>query len=256
MHQAVILIQLTNAAGCTSTSSSIVAINVQPVTPTAPVLGTITQPNCYNTTGSVILNGLPAIGTWILTRYPGTVTTPGSGTSITIPGLAGGTYNFTVINADGCTSFVSSDVIINVPLVLNATLDYTNVLCNSTNNGEIWISLPSGGSGSYEYTINGGSNWQGETIYSGLAPGTYNVQMRDASSPTCIIVLNNNLVITEPEVLNATVTSGDVTCYGSGDGTITIENPTGGSGSYLFSYSGIESWSESSTFTECTPGNL
>ncbi|MHB1147465.1 MAG: glycine-rich domain-containing protein [Lutibacter sp.] len=100
---------VTSAAGCTSTTSANVVVNAQPSTPTAPTVGTITQPTCATSTGSVVLNGLPATGTW--TINPRAIT--GTGTSTTISGLATGTYNYTVTNATGCTSTVSSDVVIN-----------------------------------------------------------------------------------------------------------------------------------------------
>ena len=61
---------VTNAAGCTSVASANVVINAQPATPTAPVVGTITQPTCAVATGSVPLSGLPASGTWTLTQSP------------------------------------------------------------------------------------------------------------------------------------------------------------------------------------------
>ncbi|MBK6783585.1 MAG: hypothetical protein IPG79_07385 [Saprospiraceae bacterium] len=52
-----------------------------------PVAGTITQPTCSNSTGSVVLNGLPSSGTWTITRSPGNVTYTGTGTSYTVTGL-------------------------------------------------------------------------------------------------------------------------------------------------------------------------
>ncbi len=104
---------VTNASGCTSIASANVIINAQPATPTAPTVGTITQPTCAVTTGSVVLNGLPSTGTWTLTRSPGGTTTTGTGTSKTISGLATGTYTFTVTNASGCTSVTSANVVIN-----------------------------------------------------------------------------------------------------------------------------------------------
>ncbi|MFN8344058.1 MAG: choice-of-anchor Q domain-containing protein [Spirosomataceae bacterium] len=78
-----------------------VAIIVQcPAIPT-PTVGTITQPTCAVATGSVILNNLPASGTWTLN--PGNIS--GTGTSTTVSNLtAGTTYNFTVTNAEGCVS--------------------------------------------------------------------------------------------------------------------------------------------------------
>ncbi|WP_374174310.1 T9SS sorting signal type C domain-containing protein [Flavobacterium tructae] len=78
----------------------------------APVLGTVMQPNCMVTSGSVVLSGLPSGG--ILTRSPGLVVVPYTGTSVTDSKLAGGTYSYTVGNSN-CTSAASKEVIINSP---------------------------------------------------------------------------------------------------------------------------------------------
>jgi hypothetical protein len=80
--------------------------------PSAPLVGTITQPTCSLPTGSVALNGLPATGSWTLTRSPGGVITTGSGNTITISGLVSDTYTFTVTNSTGCTSPSSAIVVI------------------------------------------------------------------------------------------------------------------------------------------------
>lgn len=85
-----------------------VVINPRPSTIS---IGTITQPTCTVTTGSVILNNLPSSGSW--TINPGGII--GSGTSTTISGLSSGTYNFTVTNSNGCVSNSSSNVIISPP---------------------------------------------------------------------------------------------------------------------------------------------
>jgi gliding motility-associated-like protein len=112
---------VTNPAGCTSATSASVVINTQPPIPTAPIVGTITQPICTVATGSVVLSGLPA-GTW--TINPGAIT--GTGTSRAITGISAGTYNYTVTNSAGCTSAASANVVINakpncVPVAVNDT---------------------------------------------------------------------------------------------------------------------------------------
>ena len=99
---------VTSAAGCTSPATANVVINAQPPTPTAPVVGTITQPTCAVATGSVVLSGLPA-GNW--TINPGNIT--GNTASTTINGLAAGTYNYTVTSAAGCTSTATVNIDIN-----------------------------------------------------------------------------------------------------------------------------------------------
>ena len=103
---------VTNSAGCTSSSSGNIVIASQPAIPGAPVVGSITTPSCSVPTGSVTLSDLPATGNWILTRYPGTVTSNGTGTSITLNGLPAGIYNYTLTNAAGCVSIMSEAVII------------------------------------------------------------------------------------------------------------------------------------------------
>ena len=103
---------VTNSSGCTSIASSDVVINAQSTTPTAPTIGNITQPDCVTSTGSVILNGLPANGTWTLTVDPGGTTVNGTGTTTTISGLTTGRYNGTVTNSSGCASPASTDIII------------------------------------------------------------------------------------------------------------------------------------------------
>lgn len=64
----------------------------------APTIGTITHPTC-STIGSLVLNGMPA-GNWTLN--PGGIT--GNTSSVTISNLTSGTYNYTVTNANNCTS--------------------------------------------------------------------------------------------------------------------------------------------------------
>jgi gliding motility-associated-like protein len=99
---------LTNASGCVSPMSANVIIPPQPLTPSPPVIGAITQPVYALPTGSVVLSGLPESSPWILTLNPGNITTPGTGITKTISGLEPGIYRFTVTNSDGCTSGLSS----------------------------------------------------------------------------------------------------------------------------------------------------
>ncbi|MCK9641515.1 MAG: malectin domain-containing carbohydrate-binding protein [Prolixibacteraceae bacterium] len=131
---------VTNAAGSTSAASANVVINAQPASPSAPTVGTITQPTYDVATGSVVLNGLPATGTWTLTRTPGGTTTTGTGTSTTISGLAAGTYTYTVTNAAGCISAASANVVINAqPVALR--LDGGLASGTSTFEGKTFVPL-------------------------------------------------------------------------------------------------------------------
>ena len=78
--------------------------------PSAPTI-TTTQPTCTVSTGSVVLSGLPATGTLNQTRGTVVTSSPITGTTTTISGLASGTYTYTVSNGN-CTSGTSTSVTI------------------------------------------------------------------------------------------------------------------------------------------------
>ena len=153
-----------------------------------------------------------------------------------------------------CVMILNPALVITEPDVLSATLNSTDVACNGSTNGTITISGASGGYGTYAYTVNGGASWQSSGNFINLAPGTYNVRMRDAANIACVLTLNAALVITEPPALNATVAHTNVTCSGTGDGSITITNPLGGYGTYEYTINGGTSWQASGSFTALIPG--
>jgi gliding motility-associated-like protein len=117
-----------NAGGCTSPLSADVVIPAPPPVPSAPVIGTITQPVFSVPTGSVVLNGLPS-GSWLLTRLPDDVTTSGATTSYTVSGLPGGAYTFTVRNSSLCTSVPSPEVRISTPGPPNLVITDPPAVC-------------------------------------------------------------------------------------------------------------------------------
>ena len=155
----------------------------------------------------------------------------------------------------GCETTLDAALEITQPAVLNAAIASTDVSCFNASDGIIIISSPTGGYGTYQYSINGGASWQASGNFTALAPAIYDVRIRDAANTACEIILNAALEITEPPVLNAVVASTNVTCYGASDGTITISSPTGGYGSYEYSINGGGSWQVSGIFTALNPGN-
>ena len=137
---------------------------------------------------------------------------------------------------------------------MSATLTSTNITCNGASNGIITISGASGGYGTYQYSVTGGTVWQPSGTFSNLMPGSYDVRIRDAANPACVMIINPALVITEPAVLGAAVASTNVTCFGANNGTITISSPAGGYGTYQYSVDGGATWSASGSFTGLAPG--
>ena len=154
--------------------------------------------------------------------------------------LSPGTYNVQIRDAayTGCYIVLNNALVITQPAVLSASVASTNVTCNGANDGIINITAPTGGYGTYEYSINGGAGWQGAGLFNALAPGTYDVRIRDAANTACEIILNAGLQITQPAALTGLVIDTDITCFGANDGVINITNSAGGYGTYQYSING------------------
>ena len=189
--------EIVNPSNC---DTAIVTICVN----TAPSVGTITQPTCVVTTGSVVLNNLPT-GTW--TINPGNIT--GSTASTTITGLASGDYTFTVSSSAGCTSVASATVTINaVPNVPNAPSvgTITQPTCASPTGSVVLNNLPTG-----TWTINPGNitGSSASTTITGLASGDYTFTV--SSSAGCTSVASATVTINAvPNVPNAPISSGNL----------------------------------------------
>ena len=84
-----------------------------------------------------------------------------------------------------CMLTLNGALLLTQPAVLNATVVKTDVNCFGANNGSIVISAPSGGYGTYGYSINGGATWQGSGNFTNLVPNNYDVRIRDAANTSC-----------------------------------------------------------------------
>ena len=244
---------VTNAAGCTSPASGDVAIIAQPASPTAPVVGTITQPTCATATGSVPLSGLPTPGTWTLTRNPGGVTTTGNGASNNVSSLpAGATYSFTVTNAQGCTSPASVNVIVNAqpsaPAAPSATV--TQQPTCSVASGTVTITSITTG---VLFSVDGGGYASYPAGGYQLAAGSHNIRARNASDNTCISPQTTVTVNSQPPTPAqpaATVTQQPNCTIPTG--TITITSPAPATG-ITYSVDGTTYTNTSGVFTGLVP---
>lgn len=141
----------------------------------APTIGAITQPDCETPQGSVILNNLPS-GSWTLTRYPGEVTTTGTGTSANITGLAPGTYSFSVTQEAGCESERSENVVLNsvsIPPAPNVRVD----CLFGSGFASVTVTSPTGND--YEYRLDNG-NYTTARTFLGIGNGTHTISVRNA----------------------------------------------------------------------------
>src|SRR5204862_87771 len=115
------------------------------------------------------------------------------------------------------------------PNPLTAGVATTAISCNGVNDGTITVSNPMGGYGTNEYSIDGGTTWQSSGAYIGLPNTTSDVMIRDAVNTSCLIDLDGSVgtIIIQPSgPLAATLSSTNVTCFGSNDGKISVTSPS------------------------------
>ena len=215
-----------------------------------PLVGTITDPTCNVATGSVVLNGLPSTGSWTLTRNPGGIAISGEGTSSTVSGLATGAYTYTVTNAVGATSELSSYVIINpqpttpsAPIV--TLIDPTCTVATGT----ITVTAPA--EAGMTFSIDGSNFINTTGVFTNVLPGTYIVTARNSdgcmSLGTIATISPQPVTPTAPVVTLVKPTCTDPTF------TLTVLSPSGIGMTY--SVNGITFENTTGVFIE-TPGPL
>lgn len=90
----------------------------------------------------------------------------------------------------------------------------------------------SGGAGSYQYSKDGGITFQTSNIFTGLAPGVYNILVHDGNGCQTSSV---PVTITEPPILETLTSQENVDCYGNDNGSATII-ASGGTGTYVYAW--------------------
>ncbi|MEI6678011.1 MAG: cadherin-like domain-containing protein, partial [Mariniphaga sp.] len=131
---------------------------------------------------------------------------------------------------------------------LAATKASTNTTCGN-NNGTITVSSPSGAT-NYEYRLDAGT-WQTNGNFTGLASGTYSVQMRDADAIGCTLTLGNQTV-SQPAVLTLSSSVVNVSCYANGNINITAG---GGTGPYTYDWTDLPGTNNTEDRTGIIAGN-
>ncbi len=171
-------------------------------------------------------------------------------TSGSFANLSAGTYPARIQDANGCETTLN--VTVNEPAQLVAEATITQAY-DCTQLGAITvgsITPTSGGSGNYQYSLNGGT-WSagttGGTTYSGLTDGTYTISVRDANAVGCTLVLPNIIIAPLPVEPTPSVSIA-YNCDGTADITVSPTDP-----SYNYSLNaGV--FQASNTFTDLPVG--
>ncbi len=161
----------------TCESSDVFTINAVPDAPETPI-ATLTQPTCAVTSGSIEVTS--PLGATLEYSIDGTTWQA----SPIFSGLTPGPYTV-IVRSTVDPTCESSDV-----FTINAVPDAPETpvatiiqpTCDEAT-GTITITSPVGVT--FEYSIDGGSNWQTSPVFGPLISGTYTISVRSTIDPTC-----------------------------------------------------------------------
>lgn len=166
-------------------------------------------------------------------------------TTSSVSGLAAGTYNVTVEDANNCIAVSSATI--SEPALLLANATGSEVLCNGDMGAGTVSASPSGGTAGYTYNWEDSNNQFVSQSMSvgGLDVGIYNVTVTDANGCTAI----GSAAVTEPSGLTLSMTGDALSCNGDMDGTVSV-TVTGGTGAYMYV------WDDTNASTTASVGGL
>ncbi|MBL0328358.1 MAG: hypothetical protein IPP64_02810 [Bacteroidetes bacterium] len=209
-----------DANGCTFSTLASVGLTTGPV----GLVATTINSTCGNANGTVNIGAV----TGGVAPYTYAFNGGGFSPTTSYPGVAAGTYNVVVQDANGC-SFTITATVSNTPGPVALGVTSTNTACGAST-GTITVGATTGGTAPYTYSVNG-SPFTATTTYTGFAANTYTVIVRDANGcqfTTTVVVANSS----GPTALVVTTTN--ATCASS-NGTLTIGATTGGLAPYSYS---------------------
>ena len=234
-------IVVTDAGGCQNTESATISSG----NGTLSVTNVDTNPTCGNVDGSIAITVNGGAAPYSFSIDNGSNFS--SGTSpYTFNSLAVGTYSIIVQDVNGCQGFANSNLTnSNAPTL---TTNVINISCNGASDGQLFNSA-TGGVQPYQYSIDGGSNFQQSGIFGGLNGGIYTIIIEDNNG--CRTTGNATINEAAPVTHNATVTN--TTC-GNNNGNIAII-PTGGNAPYQYSINGGANFQSNGFFNTLQGGN-
>ena len=131
-------------------------------------------------------------------------------------------------------------------------------LCDGDSLGQISLNATDGNP-FYEFSINGGVNWQFLATFSGLPAGQYSAIVRDSLGCQDVI---SSITINSPPPISVSVSAQQVSCANFTDGSASVVAVNGGtstSGTYSYSWQnsqGINLWPGNPTGINSTVNNL
>jgi gliding motility-associated-like protein len=237
-------VEVTDVTGCVST----LTLTVQQVSNlTANISPT---PSACTGVNNGIVTVTPTIGAapYTFTLNPGNIIQTGATASF--GGLTPGAYSVTFTDANGCTSVTGLNATVTTGTGVTATSIATQATCADVNNGTITVT-PTAGATPFQYSIDGGATYQASNVFTGLAPATYTIRVRD--NVGCIRDITRT--VTAGTSLNTNFTIAATTCSGANNGSVTI-TPVNGTAPYTFVLNGTTTQTGATTVFNNLPAGV
>lgn len=186
-----------------------------------------TPSTCKQPNGSLTVTGT----TGGVAPYTYSIDNQSPTSSLSFSGIFGGKHNVEVFDANGC-SYSEEYTVPDNGGPVSITKTDVQPTCGFTN-GAIHISGASGGTAPYLYSV-GGSSYTNKQSYTTLAPGLYDVKVKDATG--CELTEPDTLVdLPGPDAID--LKEQNTTCSQS-NGMVWINSVNGGSGGNTYSFNG------------------
>ncbi len=216
------LIVVQNALGCTATSNTVINEPTQ-----LTVVPGFQDESCFGACdGFVVIapNGgtTPYVLGW---TGPGGVTS----SSALFNSVCVGAYTYLVTDANGCSVTGVTNVGGPTQVIITA-INTTPEFCPNDCIGTITVSA-SGGTGGYNYSIDGGTTMQVPNNFTNICDGNYNIVVVDANGCQAMGLTS----ISAPNPLILTVSPTDTVCIGQSANL--TSNTVGGTGAIGFAWS-------------------
>jgi len=217
-------ISVVDVNGCTGEATQVIS---EPSQITANL--TLGNSTCSNSNGTILAVAANGSGSGYTYSIDGGLTDNMTGM---FTGLIAGTYGVLITDDAGCSEVFTAIVVDSDGPVI-AGITSTQVTCNGGSDGTVTVTLVTGGTGTIEYSIDGGQFGTSNTM-TGLTAGDHVVVVRDANGCTGEIIIT----LTEPNAISAIVTATDVDCFGAYEGSLSIL-AGGGQGTLAYSIDGV-----------------
>ena len=139
-----------------------------------------------------------------------------------------GVFDITVVDYNNCS--VSTTVTVDDLPEPEYTVTHTDLLCYNANTGVIEFNVTNANGYTLEYSIDNGATYSSNSTFSNLGAGDYEVLIKYSLSGSECFTAVQTITISQPdEALTATAGVSELAgCGPSGEGTIRITNPQGG----------------------------